>query len=174
MAIGILKAAALLAATTFIPLLELRASIPLGIFNGDIRAALGVPLVVATCLVTNVILGMAVFEVMAVAEHVLLKVEWFRRKVWPMLERRRDKLRPLVERYGIWGVSLFIGVPLPGTGACAGAIASYLLRLERRRFWVANLLGVLCAAIAVTAVCLAIDQGFIGEDSLVNRIFLKR
>ena len=174
MTIGFLKASALLAAATFIPLLELRASIPLGMFDGDIRVTLGVPVIVLVCFLSNVMLGMAVFEAMAVAERVLLKFSWFRRGIWPMLERRRDKLHPLVEKYGIWGVSLFIGVPLPGTGACAGAIASYLLRLERRRFWMANLLGVLCAAIAVTVVCLAIDQGFVGEDSLINRLFLKR
>lgn len=171
---AILKSAAILAAATFVPGLELRASIPLGFFDGAIRQALGTCGVVAVCLASNVILGMLVFEAMAIAERCLLHLGWFKRRIWPVMERRRDMLAPKVAKYGIWGVSLFIGIPLPGTGAYAGAMASYLLRLDRRKFWLANLAGVLCAAAAVTLICLAIDCGFAGSDSLAGRIFLKR
>lgn len=169
----ILKPVLALVATTFIPMLELRASIPLGCFTPSIREPLGFAGVVATCFVANVLLGMAVFELMALAEGVLLRFGWFERRIWPILLRRREMLRGKVEKYGIWGVSVFIGIPLPGTGAMAGAVASYLLNLERKRFWLANLAGVLIAAVAVAAVCLLIERGAIGEDSLVRRLFLK-
>ena len=162
-----------LVATTFIPMLELRASRPLGCFTPSIRDALGFTGVVATCFVSNVLFGMAVFEAMALAEGVLLRFGWFERRIWPMLLRRREMLRDKVEKYGIWGVSIFIGIPLPGTGAMAGAMASYLLHLDRKRFWLANLVGVFAAAVAVAAVCMLIEQGAVGEDSLVRRLFLK-
>lgn len=164
-----------LTATTMIPLLELRASIPLGllVLREEARGPLGTAGVVAVCLVANVLLGMVVFEAMALVERFLLRLDWFRRRIWPLLEAKREKLRPLVEKYGTWGVAVFIGIPLPGTGAVAGAIASYLLRLDRRRFWLANAAGVAAAALAVTLVCLAIDAGFLAEDSLARRLFLK-
>lgn len=168
-----IKAVSVLAATTLIPGLELRASIPLGTFTKGIREALGLDGVVAVCFLANILVGMVAFEAMALVERFLLRIGWFRRVVWPAIERRRELLRPKVEKYGIWGVSVFIGIPLPGTGAYAGAMASYLLRLERRKFWIANVAGVLCAAVAVTAICLALDAGFIAEDSLVRRLFLK-
>ena len=169
------KAIFKLVATTLIPGLELRASIPVGllVLREEIRAVLGGAGVVGVCLVANVLLGMAVFEAMALVEKFLLRIGWFKRRIWPILEAKREKLRPLVEKYGAWGVAVFIGIPLPGTGAYAGAIASYLLRLDRRRFWLANAVGVLFAAAAVTAICFALDAGLLAEDSLIRRLMIK-
>ncbi len=168
-----LKSLAILVATTFLPGLELRASIPVGFFGGDIRATLGLPGVVATCLVANTLLGMLVFAFMRFVELVLRKWGWFERNAWPFIESRREKLRPLTEKYGALGVALFIGVPLPGTGAYAGAVGAYLLRLDRRKFWIANLLGVCIAAAAVTAICILIDCGAVAEDGFIRRLFIK-
>ena len=165
------KALLILAATTWIPGLELRASIPLGFFHSDIRAAVGLPGVVAVCLAVNVIVGVVVFALMRLAERVLRVWGWFDRHVWPLLERKREALRPLVEKYGVWGVALFIGVPLPGTGAYSGAVGAYLLGLDRRRFWLANLAGVAIACLAVTAICLLIDKG--ADLGFVRRLLLK-
>lgn len=167
----LLKAIGALAATTFIPGLELRASIPLGFFHSDVRAALGLPGVVLTCLIVNIFVGILVFALMKPVELILRKWGWFDRHVWPLLESKREKLRPLVEKYGVWGVAIFIGVPLPGTGAYSGAVGAYLLALDKKRFWLANLLGVLIACAAVTAICLLIDKG--ADLGFVRRLFLK-
>lgn len=166
-----LKAFLALAATTFIPGLELRASIPLGFFTPAIREALTLPGVVLACLATNVVLGVVVFALMKPVEIVLRKWHWFDSRVWPMFESKREKLRPLVEKYGAWGVALFIGVPLPGTGAYAGAVGAYLLGLGKRGFWLANALGVLIACAAVTALCALILGG--ADIGVFQRIFLK-
>ena len=93
--------------------------------------------------------------------------------LWPQFERARQKLHPYVEKYGEWGVAVFIGVPLPGTGAYSGAVGSYLLGLDKRRLAVANLAGVLIAGAAVTGVCLLVDHGLVGADSWVRRLFTK-
>ena len=103
----------------------------------------------------------------------LRRWRWFDAHVWPWLERRQDKLRPYVEKYGEWGVALFIGVPLTGTGVFTGAFGSYLLRLDPRKFAVANVAGVLLAGTAVTALCLLVQKGVVGRDSLAGRLFLK-
>lgn len=158
---------------TFVPGLELRASIPWGFFNGTVHDALGIPAIIAVCLVTNIIVGMLVFTLMKPVELILRKWGWFDRKVWPIFEKKREKLRPLVEKYGVWGVSVFIGIPLPGTGAYTGAVGAYLLNLDRKKFYLANLLGVLIACIAVSAICLLIQQGAVGKDSLISKIFTK-
>ena len=88
------------------------------------------------------------------------------------MEKRQQKLKPVVDRYGEWGLAIFIGVPLPGTGALTGAVGAFLLGFERRRFYVANVAGVVMAGIAVTAVCLLIDAGVVAEDSWIRRLFL--
>ncbi len=154
---------------TFVPGLELRASIPYGFFGTDVAW----PLVFLTCVLANVVVGWIVFWLMGPVFLLFHKWRWFDRRVWPWLERRQDKLRPYVEKYGEWGVALFIGVPLPGTGVFTGAFGAYLLRLNPRKFSIANIAGVLLAGTAVTALCLLIDKGVVGKDSLLAKVFLK-
>ncbi len=46
--------------------------------------------------------------------------------------RARRKLQGQVERYGMWGILLFVGVPLPVTGAWTGTLGAWVLGLDRR------------------------------------------
>ena len=48
------------------------------------------------------------------------------------------------------GVAVFIGIPLPFTGAWTGALGSYLIGLDKRKTIIAIILRVLIAAIKVT------------------------
>lgn len=158
---------------TFVPGLELRASLPVGFFTPVIRDALSLPLIAAICLVTNVVVGMLTFWLMKPVERELRRWGWFDRQIWPRIARARHKLHPYVEKYGEWGLIFFIGIPLPGTGAYTGAFGAHLLGFDRRRFWIANVFGVLMACVAVFALCLLIDQGVIAEESLIRKLFLK-
>ena len=157
---------------TCIPALELRASIPLGIFG--MGEDLSWPFVAGICLVSNVVLGFAVFWIMAPVFNFLRRWRWFDRRIWPLIERTRSKVQPFVDKYGELGVAVFIGIPLPGSGVYTGALGSYLLGLKKRKFAVANVIGVLIAAIAVTTLCLLIDKGFVGGDSWWAKLFLKK
>ena len=78
---------------TFVPGLELRASIPYGFFATDVPW----PLVALTCVVANVIVGWIVFWLMGPVFQLFRKWRWFDTRVWPWLERRQEKLRPYVE-----------------------------------------------------------------------------
>ena len=49
---------------------------------------------------------------------------------------------------------LFVGIPLPGTGAWTGTLAASLLDLEFKKSIVAVTLGVVLAAIIITAATL--------------------
>ncbi len=172
---------------TCIPALELRASIPVGFFALDATCAkvaqvLGFawepcalnPWVVAgICIVANIVLGVAIFEVLLPCLQLMRRLDWFEKRIWPMFEKRREKLRPAVEKYGEWGLAIFIGVPLPGTGAVTGAVGAFLLGFDRKRFYLANAAGVLIAGICVTALCFLILNGAVAEDSLLRRLFIK-
>jgi len=50
---------------------------------------------------------------------------WFRKKV--------DANRESVEKYDFWGLALFVGIPLPGTGAWTGAMVASLLKMDRKK-----------------------------------------
>lgn len=156
---------------TLVPALELRASIPVGVFG--MRHDLGWMTVVAVCVIANIILGWLVFLVLGPVFTFVRKWSWFDRHVWPILERTRHKIHPYVEKYGEIGVAVFIGIPLPGSGVYTGAFGAYLLGLEKRKFAVANVIGVLIAGGAVTALSLLILHGVVGEGSWLTRLFLK-
>ena len=55
---------------------------------------------------------------------------------------------------GALGVALFIAVPLPVSGVYTGSLGSFVLGLSRKQYYRAVILGVLIAAILVTAITL--------------------
>ncbi len=169
-----IQAVLLLIVVTLIPALELRASIPVGFFKPDIAEQLTWPVVLLVCVLANIVLGWIVFLVMGPVFSFLRKWGWFERRIWPILEKTQHKIHPYVEKYGELGVALFIGIPLPGSGVYTGAFGSYLLGLDRRKFAIANVVGVLIAGAAVTGLCLLIQHGAVGDESWIAKLFIKQ
>lgn len=66
----------------------------------------------------------------------------------------------LVERYKMLGLIIFIGIPIPFTGAWTGAIASFLIGISPVKAIISVLIGVLVAGIIVTLSCLGIISLF--------------
>ncbi|MBN2798773.1 MAG: small multi-drug export protein [Deltaproteobacteria bacterium] len=135
-------------ALTLTPTLELRASIPYAILGAGLSpwaaGALGVA--------ANTALAPLVWIFLDKALHLFLRIGWFSRLWERYAERKRASLQRLVDRYGVLGLALFIGVPLPGTGVYSGAVAAYLLGYRFRDYMLASFLGCLLAGAAVTAV----------------------
>lgn len=55
-----------------------------------------------------------------------------------------------IQKYGYWGLTLFVAVPLPMTGAWTGAALAILMGLRKRIALLAILLGVMIAGLIVT------------------------
>ena len=132
----------------FVPALELRAAIPYGILATDL------PLwtVVMAAVATNWLVAPLIYLFLRYLLRFLLGWGWFAR-VWERYTAGvQRRIHRAVESWGAWGLALFIGIPLPGSGVYTGAVGAYLLGMGFRRFmWVA-LVGVLVAATAVTAI----------------------
>lgn len=158
-----LKQICFLTLVTLIPALELRASIPYGILGnstwGITPGLMSWPVVVLVCVVVNILLGMLVFALLRPALAYFERFGWFNRYFSRYLNRARKRLKPYVDRYGELGVALFIGIPLPGSGVYTGAVGAFLLGLDRKKFHIANAIGVCIAATAVTAVTLLVRAG---------------
>mgnify|MGYP000720801135 CR=1 FL=1 len=63
------------------------------------------------------------------------------------LLRKAEKNRAKVEKYAFWGLALFVGVPLPGTGAWTGTLAASLLDMDFKSSVIAVMLGVVLAGV---------------------------
>jgi uncharacterized membrane protein len=79
---------------------------------------------------------------------------WYQKIFDRFVERTRQKLRKGVEKWGFLGVTLFVAIPLPVTGAWTGTIGAWVLGLSKRKTLLAVILGVIIAGAVVTAVML--------------------
>ena len=59
-----------------------------------------------------------------------------------------------IEKYEKIGLTLFVAIPLPFTGAWTGSIAAFLLGLKFRYAFLSILAGVVIAGVIVTSLCL--------------------
>lgn len=72
------------------------------------------------------------------------------------VHRVRKRVKPYVSRYGFLGLILFVAIPLPATGIWTGALAAYILGIERWRTAIALFLGGLISMIATASLALLI------------------
>jgi len=147
---------------TFVPALELRASIPIGILTYDME----VYEVVTVCVLANIALGIIFYSLLDTAIKLFRKMAWFDRIYQKLLVRAQHKIQKYVDKWGELGIAIFIGIPLPGSGVITGAMGSYAIGLKKRKFMVANVIGVLIAATIVTIVTLTGNEMF-------RRIFIR-
>ena len=141
---------------TFIPAFELRASIPYGFYDTSI----GTLATVLVCIAANIALAPVVWLFLDKGIHVFLRVGWINSIYEGLVMRAQERVHPYVERWGTLGLSLFIGVPLPGSGVYSGGLGAYLLGFRFHQFMVAAVFGVLIAAALVTLVVVSGTSAF--------------
>ena len=74
------------------------------------------------------------------------KVKFFN-KIANWLDEKVEKHKGQIEKYGYWGVVIFVGIPLPGTGAWTGSLIASVLNMDRKKTFVAVLAGIVMASI---------------------------
>ena len=52
-----------------------------------------------------------------------------------------------IKQYEFWGLVLFVGIPLPGTGAWTGSLIAALLEIDMKKAILAELLGIIIATV---------------------------
>lgn len=72
------------------------------------------------------------------------------------LEEKTLKKRDKIDKYGIWGLLLFVAIPLPGTGGWTGALLASLLKLDKKKSFGVISLGVFIAGLIMTVLSLAL------------------
>lgn len=134
---------------TVLPWVELRGSIPLAIQQGE---RLYLPLI----LLSNCLVFFPTYFILEWVYEIIPEGSWLHRK----LESVREKAHPLVEKYGVIGLAVFVAIPLPGTGAYSGSCAAWLLDMEWHKAFFSVALGVLGAFLIVWGLSEAVAAGF--------------
>ncbi len=63
------------------------------------------------------------------------------------LEAKAMSKSDKIEKYEFWGLVLFVGIPLPGTGAWTGSLIAALLGIKFKKAFPAVILGILIATV---------------------------
>lgn len=141
---------------TFAPTLELRASIPYAVLHEKWN-----PVTTAVVAIgINTALAPVVWLFVDKVMHLFLRVEFIDRIYHRYSSKKREALQVYVDKYGVLGLALFIGVPLPGTGVYSGGLAAWLLEYRFRDYLLASFLGCLLAGVIVTVVVASGSEAF--------------
>ena len=81
------------------------------------------------------------------------------KKLVNWLEKKVDDKREQIDKYGYLGLIIFVGIPLPGTGAWTGALLAVMLGLDRKKSFVCIMIGVLMAAVIMSV----LSYGILGN-----------
>lgn len=131
---------------SMIPLLELRGGLLAASFmNIDIVRAIWY------CVIGNIIPIPFILLLITTIFNWLKKTKIFRPLV-EKLENRAMGKSEQIEKYQFWGLVLFVGIPLPGTGAWTGALIASLLGVKFKKAFPAILLGIALATVIMSIV----------------------
>jgi len=134
------------------PLSELRGAIPFAIANN-------LPTIPAliSCVALNICIIPLILSVLDVFfQHFVFRLPKVGKIIKKRMEYSAKKVEPYVKKYGVFGLALFVGVPLPITGAYTGCLAAYLLGFDRKHAVASIAVGVMVAGVIVTLASLGV------------------
>lgn len=141
---------------SLLPISELRGGIPFAITQGVDPAVAFFVCVVANCMVIPI-----VFLFLDLLHKFFMKIKWYENSFNYHLEKARRKLEKSIGANGEFiALLLFVGIPLPMTGAYTGALLAWFFKGNRKKAYLSLALGVLVAAIIVTMTVLGGIKAF--------------
>jgi uncharacterized membrane protein len=147
---------------SMIPIFELRGGIPVGIALFKLHPVT----VYFTCVVFNLIPVLPILLLLNPLRRLLSRVPPFR-GLFRYLERKAARNKRLIERYEEIGLTLFVAIPLPVTGAWTGSIIAEVMGLKVMKSFLSITLGVALAGIIVTMLTLLRIYGLVGALAIL-------
>jgi uncharacterized membrane protein len=127
--------------SSMVPVIELRGGIPLGIALGvhPITSAL------ISILGSTLVMPIIFFTIRPILNY-FLSMNVFKHRLERFIDKTLRKSEN-VKKYGFFGLTIFVGIPLPGTGAWTGTLIAALLDMRFKRAFLSIFLGNVMAAV---------------------------
>ncbi len=127
-----------------------------------VAALLGVKLWVAVpiCVIGNVLPVPFLLLLLKKVLFLMKKTPLHRIAEW--IEERGQKKSSGMKYGEFWGLLLFVGIPIPGTGAWTGSLVATILDMDWKKAIVPILLGVLLATVIMTLFSYAFLANVVG------------
>lgn len=130
-----------------LPISELRGAIPLALsFGMTLEKAFWLSVL------GNAIPVIPILFLLEPVSNYLSRFKPFKRFFSWLFERTRKKA-DTIQKYEAVGLAIFVGIPLPMTGAWTGAMAASLLKMRFRYALAGILAGIMLAGIIVSVLC---------------------
>lgn len=143
---GVLTKEALVFVISMTPILELRGGLLAASYlHVEMWKAIGI------CVIGNLIPVPFILLLITPIFNWLKKTKIFRPMV-EKLENRAMSKKDKIEKYEFWGLVLFVGIPLPGTGAWTGSLIASMLGIDFKKAFPAVCVGVAMATVIVTVI----------------------
>lgn len=129
---------------SMIPILELRGGL-------IVSKLIQVPITTAVplCIIGNIIPIPFILLFIKQIFKWMKKIRIFR-GIIEKLENRAMSKSDNIRKYEFWGLVLFVGIPLPGTGAWTGSLIAALLDVDFKKAILAELLGIAIATVIMS------------------------
>ncbi|MFS4415557.1 COG2426 family protein [Maribacter sp. 2307ULW6-5] len=134
------------------PFGEAKVGIPYGIAKG-----VNSHLVFVSCFLANVLVFPIMLFFLEYINRHLVRWRFYKKGALWVARRAKAGSSTNIKKYGFLGLTLFVMIPLPGTGVYAGSIASYLFGMERKRAFLANAIGIFFSSLIVWAVSVSVS-----------------
>ena len=132
---------------SMVPIIELRGAIP-------IATGMGLEWYIAltVAIVGNVLPAPFIIIFIKKIFAWMSKQKGFLARIVVKMEKKAYDKRDTIDKYGPWGLWLFVAIPLPGTGAWTGALIAAMMNISLKKAFPAIASGVVTAGIVIAFV----------------------
>lgn len=131
---------------SMVPILELRGGLLAASWLG-----IGMFKAIAICILGNLVpIPFIIFFIKPIFNW-MKKTKLLR----PMVEKLEKKSMAKsndIKKYEFWGLAIFVGIPLPGTGAWTGALIAALIEMDIKKAFASIAVGLVMATIIMSAI----------------------
>ncbi len=140
---------------SLMPILEIRGGlIAAGVLNMDIVRSFII------CLIGNIL------PIPFILWFITPVFNWLKKtkklsKLVNKIENKALSKKDKIEKAEFWGLFLFVGIPLPGTGAWTGSLIASLIGMDKKKALLAACLGAVLAGLIVGTLSFGLFKGIL-------------
>lgn len=130
---------------SMVPIIELRGGVPIATGMG-VEWYIALPVAIIGNIVPVPFIIIFIKKIFAW----MSKREGFLARIVVKMEQKAYSKKDTIEKYGPWGLWIFVAIPLPGTGAWTGALIAAMMGISLKKAFPAIAVGVVTAGVVMS------------------------
>ena len=130
---------------SMVPIIELRGGVPIATGMG-VEWYIALPIAIIGNIIPVPFIIIFIKKIFAW----MSKREGFLAHFVVKMEQKAYSKKDTIEKYGPWGLWIFVAIPLPGTGAWTGALIAAMMGISLKKAFPAIAVGVVTAGVVMS------------------------